>query len=375
MQLQKPRIAIVSKFSPSGGVSNITVQLANELTLHGIQTDILVVAGQSPYPERLSSRVSIHSWNRKHVYSSIFSLFHYIVTHKPDAILAIRHKAINLSLLVHRIAPYHNKRRLILRLSGHVSSSISGKSSWQRWKHLFPLRRLYDKADAIIAVSNGVAEDFIRINPRARPKVASVPNPTIPREIQKLANEPLAHPWLSPERDHSVILGVGRFTRRKDFATLIKAFAEVRTHIPCRLILLGEGAERSRYLQVAEDLNIAQHMDLPGDVENPYAYMSRADLFVLSSYASEGSPNALKEALALGLPVVSTDCPSGPREILANGAYGSLVPPHDPERLAEAMLETLNDPPGPERLQAAVSEYYVETSAQKYLNILLPDRK
>lgn len=369
------RLAIISKFSASGGVSNIAVQLANELTINNVETDILVAAGQTPYPKRLSSRVNLFHWHRKHVYSSFFPLLRYITSYNPDAILAIRHKAINLALLAHWIAPNPNSRRLVLRLSGHVSSSISGKSRLERWKHLFPLRRLYDKADAIIAVSSGVAEDFLRICPHAKDKIATVPNPTIPREINELADQSPEHPWLTQHRDHSIILGVGRFTRRKDFATLIRAFAEVRAQIPCRLILLGEGAERPRYLRLAEELNITQDIDLPGDVQNPYAYMARADLFVLSSNASEGSPNALKEALALGLPAVSTDCPSGPREILGNGAYGKLVPPQDPSSLAEAMLETLKDPPNPEHLQAAVSEYDVRTSVQKYLNILLPDRK
>jgi glycosyltransferase involved in cell wall biosynthesis len=230
-------------------------------------------------------------------------------------------------------------------------------------------------ANCVISVSQGVADDFMSICPQLKHKVVTVPNPTIPRKIHELANEPSAHPWLSKDRRYFVILGVGRFTRRKDFATLIRAFSELRAQTPCHLILLGDGAERPRYLRLADELNVTQDIDLPGDVQNPYAFMARADLFVLSSYASEGSPNALKEALALGLPVVSTDCPSGPREILGNGEYGKLVPPQDPTRLAEAMLETLMDPPSPERLKAAVSEYAVQTSVEKYLDILLPDRK
>ena len=156
-----------------------------------------------------------------------------------------------------------------------------------------------------------------------------------------------------------MIVGIGRLTRQKDFPTLIRAFAAVRKKLPCRLIILGEGKDRGGLEHLAKRLSLSEQIAMPGFVENPYAYLKRAALFVLSS-AWEGSPNALTEALALGVPVVATDCPSGPREILKDGAIGCLVPVGDPDALAAAMLATLSAPPDETLLKSAVREYTVE---------------
>jgi len=150
---------------------------------------------------------------------------------------------------------------------------------------------------------------------------------------------------------------------------LIRAFARVRAHKDCRLVILGEGRLRPELEELAQNLGIADRVAFPGFVNNPYAYMARASLFVLSS-AWEGSPNVLTEAVALGRPVVATDCPSGPRELLQDGRYGPLVPVGDADKLAEAMLETLQHPLPPETIREAAAEYTVENSARRYLEVL-----
>ena len=150
---------------------------------------------------------------------------------------------------------------------------------------------------------------------------------------------------------------------------MIRAFAKVRHQLQCRLVILGEGRERELYTSLASALDITDSMDLPGFVANPYAYLGKARLFVLSS-RWEGSPNALTEAMALGIPVVATDCPSGPREILQNGRYGKLVPVGDVDQLAEAMVTTLKSPPPSAELKSADSSYTIETSTLKYLQAL-----
>src|SRR5262249_37227290 len=150
---------------------------------------------------------------------------------------------------------------------------------------------------------------------------------------------PLSHPWFAPG-SLPVILGVGRLTWQKDFPTLIKAFALVRSRQPARLLILGEGEKRLELETIVKELGLAADVCLPGYVDNPFAYMHRCSAFVLSS-ASEGLPNSLIEAMACGAPVISTDCASGTAEILENGRYGPLVPVGDVEAMATAISATL----------------------------------
>ena len=162
---------------------------------------------------------------------------------------------------------------------------------------------------------------------------------------------------------------MGRLQEQKDFPTLIRAFALVRQGRPCRLVILGDGGGRMGLLNLIDGLGLAGDVDLAGFQTNPYPFLARAALFALSS-AWEGSPNALTEAMALGIPVVSTDCPSGPRELLDGGRFGPLVPVADAPALAAAMASTLDRPLPSETLKAAVSEYNQETSARHYLAAL-----
>jgi glycosyltransferase involved in cell wall biosynthesis len=170
-----------------------------------------------------------------------------------------------------------------------------------------------------------------------------------------------------------VILGAGRLTAQKDFPTLIRAFALARAAQPMRLILLGEGELREPLRALAADLGIAAQVDLPGFVENPYAFMSRAHVFVLSS-AWEGFGLVLVEAMACGTPVVSTDCPAGPAEILMGGRFGRLVPVGDAGAMAEAIRATLADPLPADRLRSRAGDFSLEKIGDEYFELLLPDR-
>ncbi|MGD9299694.1 MAG: glycosyltransferase, partial [Thiohalocapsa sp.] len=178
---------------------------------------------------------------------------------------------------------------------------------------------------------------------------------------------PCPHPWLDEAAQHAapVLLGAGRLERQKDFPTLLRAFAALRGERRCRLVLLGEGAWRHRLTAEAAALGVAADLDLPGFQSNPYPFLARARVFVLSS-AWEGSPNVLTEAMALGTPVVATDCPSGPREVLADGRFGRLVPVGDAAALAKAMAATLANPLPAAVLQHAVAAYRSDASAAAY---------
>jgi glycosyltransferase involved in cell wall biosynthesis len=186
------------------------------------------------------------------------------------------------------------------------------------------------------------------------------------------AKQPVSHPWFEQNR-LPVILAVGRLTKAKDYPTLFRAFSLVRQVRPAKLLILGEGEERSNLERLAIELGIQNDVSMPGFVDNPFAFMAKASVFVLSS-AWEGFGNVLVEALACGCPVVATDCRSGPREILDNGRYGRLVPVGDHEALAKAILETLDNPDFPAdrqtRLQRAM-EFSIDAAVDKYLKVLL----
>jgi glycosyltransferase involved in cell wall biosynthesis len=263
--------------------------------------------------------------------------------------------------------------RVVVSEHIHMSQRVRHLERKWRWRHLPDLvRRTYPRADGIVAVSEGVAEDLVACAGLARERVVTIPNPVVtPAALQK-AREPIPHPWLAPD-SAPVALAAGRFHPQKDFPLLLRAFARATQHRPAlRLIVLGEGAERPRLEQLAHELGIEDSVSFPGHAANPYAFMSRAAVFVLSSIY-EGLPTVLIEALACGVPVVSTDCPSGPAEILENGRFGRLVPVGDPEKLAAAILETLDAAPDRERLQQRGLDFTAAAASRRYLPILLGD--
>jgi glycosyltransferase involved in cell wall biosynthesis len=225
-------------------------------------------------------------------------------------------------------------------------------------------------AHHIVTVSNGIKDDLSRLSPRAGGKAQTIYNPVVDSDLVEKAKQPVSHPWLDDE-DIPVILGVGRLTHEKNFDLLIRAFATVATARNVRLVLLGEGKHQEKLERLIHALGVEGRVDIHGFVGNPYPYMASASMLVLSSIF-EGLPTVLIEALACGCPVVSTDCPSGPREILEGGKWGALVPVNDQEALAASIRKTLDVPHNPERLQHRAWDFSVERSVDHYLSLLFP---
>ncbi len=245
------------------------------------------------------------------------------------------------------------------------------RRAW-RWRHAPALiRHAYRRADAIVTVSNGVGDDLARLCGLPRDRIATIYNPVhFGPDLERLAAAPV-EAGLLPADGTPIVLGVGRLVGPKDFATLIRAFAMVRARRPACLIILGEEqkrGERTRLLALARDLGVERHVRLPGHVANPYRFFAKAAVFVLSSYR-EGLGNVVIEALACGCPVVSTDCPYGPAEILEGGRYGRLVRIGDPEDMAAAINATLDAPPRPEFLRARGAAFGAERAATAYLSL------
>lgn len=229
------------------------------------------------------------------------------------------------------------------------------------------VRRTYPTAHAIVAVSNGVADDLAATTGLPRDAITTLYNPVVTEDLAILAKRASGHRWLD-EADPAVVLAAGRLERQKDFPTLLRAFRRVRDERRARLVVLGEGRDRRALERSIRSLGLADDVDLPGHVANPYAFMARAAVFVLSS-SFEGLPGVLIQALAAGCPVVSTDCPHGPAEVLARGAYGRLVPVGDDTALAHAIAATLDEPRRPERAREAAARFTVEHAIAHFLAI------
>jgi glycosyltransferase involved in cell wall biosynthesis len=260
------------------------------------------------------------------------------------------------------------RTKFILRPGTTFSQRLAGKrNALRRWLTYHKLRPLFREADGVIAVSRGVADDIANITKIPRERIHVIGNPTVTPELPALSRAPVTHAWFNPVTV-PVILGIGGLRRSKDFPTLVRAFAVVRRQHPARLMILGRGGRREALLKLARELHVDEDVQLPGFVSNPYAYLAKASVFVLSSLW-EGSPNVLIEALAVGTPVVATDCPSGPRDILQGGRYGALVPPGDAGALAEAIMLTLRQPLPAVTLREAVGEHVMEHAARRYLEV------
>ena len=353
--------------SGEGGVERMVLNLVHVFAgVDGLAVDLVLLRDESRHLRGLPASVRVVRLGVRHSALAAPAIARYLRRERPDALLVAKDRAGRAALLARRLAGVPT--RVVVRLGTTLSEAIKDRSAPRRWLRYLPIRVLYRQADAIIAVSDGVAADVTATARLPAGQVRVVRNPVITPALYRDAGEAVDHPWLA-DPAVPVVMGIGRLTRQKDFPTLIRAFAALRRVRPLRLIILGEGRDRAPLEQLAAREGVGGDVALPGFQPNPYAWLARARLFVLSS-AWEGSPNALTEAMALGVPVVSTDCRSGPRELLAAGRFGPLVPVGDADALAAAMRETLDHPLPPETLKAAVAEYDAATSARRYLEVL-----
>lgn len=361
-----PDLAVLASFSGEGGVERMLVNLLNAFAGRGHKIDLLLIRTNSRHLHDLHPSIQIIDLGSRHTATSLWPLTHYLRRFHPPRLLVAKDRAGRLAVMARLLARVQT--RIVVRLGTNLSAALAHRSGLQIWLRRTPIRLLYSRIDQIIAVSEGVREDTLAVSGIEPARVSVVRNPVVTPKLYELAQQPPPHPWFA-EPHLPIILGAGRLTRQKDFPTLVRAFAKLRETHPCRLIILGDGRQASDLRSLAAELGVGQDLDLPGFTDNPYSFMAHAQLFVLSS-RWEGSPNVLTEAMALGTPVVATDCPSGPAEILQGGRYGPLVPMGDWQTLAAAMARVLDDPPDRDSLYDAVREYAVETSATHYLRLL-----
>ncbi len=364
--MRRQRIAVFISFSGNGGVERMIVNLCTGFSQRGYQVDLLLIKDKSDHLAHLPDDVNVIRLGANHAYSSLWRLVKYLGSERPDALLSAKERANRIALLARKLSGL--KIPVGVRLGTPICAALAGKSRLQQFLWFWPMKLTYRHADVVIPVSQGVADDVLRITGIDRNRVKVIRNPVISASMFELSHQPLSHPeWFDDSAP--TLVAAGRFTREKDFTTLIRALKQINLEFPCRLVILGEGRLREQYSALAAELGIQRYLLMPGFMNNPYPVISHADCFVLSSLW-EGSPNVLTEALALGTPVVATDCPSGPAEILRNGYYGPLVPMGDADAMAQAIIGVLKKPHPSEFLQRASEAYTIDRSVNDYLKAL-----
>jgi glycosyltransferase involved in cell wall biosynthesis len=293
--------------------------------------------------------------------SNLQSLARYLEQEQPDVMLAILDNW-NVAGLAKRlagvqtqiIASAHNMPSLDMRLGPNFKSRVK----------VDLMRLSYRFTDHFVAVSQGVAAEVAAIMELPKSRIRVIYNPVVSPELPALAQAPILHPWFAPDGP-PVILGVGRLTIQKDFPTLIRAFALIQPQCSARLMILGDGPQRQQLTDLIAELGLGETVCLVGFQDNPYAYLARSAVFAFSS-AWEGFGNVIVEALAVGTPVVSTDCRSGPAEILEGGKYGRLVPVGDAAALGAAILGVLAAPPDPEPGKRRSADFTIAAIVAQY---------
>lgn len=359
-------VAIFVATSGHSGVDRLIQHLVPAISGRGYPVEVLKIMGHGPHLEELPPGVRLIELETKHVYTSFPALVRYLKRSRPAVMMTDKDRVNRTAILARACSRVAT--RLVVSSGTTISIDLAHRGPYERLLQRLSMGKLYRLADKVIVPSQGVAEDMAAYTGLPIDRIEVVLCPVVPEELFSQPQPRPDHPWFQPG-EPPVILGVGELGPRKDFTTLVRAFAIVRSHRPCRLVIIGRGKLHDDLIALANELGVNRDVDLPGFKPTPYRYMAHAAVFAFTSLW-EGNPFVLPEALAVGTPVVATDCPSGPREVLQNGRYGHLVTVGDVNALADAILKTLQAPLPADTLREAARPYEIECSTTAYLKAM-----
>ena len=365
---------LVSFYLPNlseGGVQRMVINLAHGLLEQGIKVDLVIDRLEGPFVEQIPSGARLIDMKAPRLRERISWVARYLKQEQPKVMFSNMHYNTEIAILAKRLF----KLSTYVVAIEHGTPSQIERCSIRQPLHFLGLtpsrptsliRFIYPLADDIVAVSQGVAKDLARITGLPVERIKVIYNPIVSSELTEKAKEPVAHPWFAPG-EPPVVLAVGRLVEQKDFYTLIRAFDQVRKRQKARLVILGSGPQQPTLESFITELGLESDVALLGFLPNPYAYMARAGVFVLSSIW-EGFGNVLVEAMATGTPVVSTNCESGPAEILNHGQYGLLTPVGDSNALAEAIINVLSN--GAKPVDSTwLDQFTLESVSKKFISL------
>jgi glycosyltransferase involved in cell wall biosynthesis len=349
-----------------GGAERVSLLLLEEFAKAGARLDLLLHAARGENLGRIPPSVRLLAFNTRRTALDLLPLAAYLRRATPDILLA----SLNHNNIVAGFARALAGRGTRLLITQHNALSRETREI-EAWNYrILPVayRLAAPFADRIIAVSAGVADDMARTTAIPRDRFAVLYNPVIDADFAARAAEPVAHRWFGPDGP-PIFITAGRLAAQKDHATLLRAFALYRQTQPGRLIILGHGPLRQELAALAARLGVAADVDFAGFQHNPLPYYRHCAAFVLSS-RYEGFGNVLVEAMGCGLPVIATDCPHGPAEILQNGRFGQLVPVADPAALAQALSLPLRAQFPAAQLRDRAQHFTSQTAASAYLKLM-----
>ena len=314
-----------------GGAEKVASELSINLSSN-VQRRIVTLIDKINYPSN-HPPISIGFTNRNpHILNMIYMIVvgtikyrQLLKKHKPDISMSF----LVLDAIINIFSNVGNKNTRVV-ISVHTNLSMKFQNAYLRKVAKFLIQLIYEHADIIIAVSEGVKDDLINnfhINPT---KIKVIYNPFDLVKIKKLSEEKVNETYFS--KDIPTLINVGGLKEAKAQWNLIRAFSLVRTQIECKLLICGEGELKSYLEKLVKDLKLENSVEFLGWQDNPYKYISKSDIFVFTSLW-EALPCVMIEAMACGCPIIATDCKYGPREILDNGNCGIIVPPMKREYL------------------------------------------
>jgi len=362
------RISILLPDLRGGGVERIRLVLAHEFARAGHEVEFVLMQARGELLEEAQASFPVRDLAAPRARNLPLALARHLRRHRPDALLAAMWPLTGIAGLATRLSGYRGR----LVASEHVDFRNTPSFKPVERAALNHLGQIfYAPCNRVVAVSNGVADSLEEVAGLSRDRINVIHNPVRAHAPGVIGDEDrhALHGWLNAgER----LIAIGSLKRQKGFDVLIHALAELRQRCDARLLILGEGALRNELETLAQQLGVAEKVWIPGFRPNPGTFLQHAHVFVLSSNW-EGFGNVIVEALSAGVPVVSTDCPSGPFEILEGGRFGRLVPPSDPSALASAIVSSLRDKSCATQLKARASEFNPAKQAGRYLELLLDD--
>jgi glycosyltransferase involved in cell wall biosynthesis len=364
-RLAENRIALFVPSLAAGGAERVMIHLAQTFAQRGLEVDLVLATQSGTLLADVPPGIQIVDLAAGGVLKSLPRLVKYLRRKRPFALLSTLDHANIIAVCAKHLS--FSGTRVVIREAAPVALEAT---AWKGIDRYMPLgaRFFYLYADAIIAVSQAVADDLTGLTRSVLKKIHVIYNPVPVETIQDKGTEPVEHPWFQPG-EPPVIVAIGRMVKRKDFATLIRAFHKVQHTQEVRLVIFGEGEERDALETLIQELGLQNKVMLAGLTNKPYAYLRRAAMLVLSSWW-EGFPNVILEALACGCPVVTTRCP-GADELLMDERYGKLVPVKDDKAMAAAICDTLAAPTDHALLEQYVRERFSPGRiADQYLEVL-----
>jgi glycosyltransferase involved in cell wall biosynthesis len=352
-----------------GGAERAIVALAGKIADLGNSVELVIGDAASDYRSEVPASVLLTDFATRSRVVLLIRLVGYLRRRRPMVVMAALDWPNILLAVAAKLSGFSG--RIVVSQRAVVAASLDGLSAVRRRLTRFLLRASFRRADAVVSNSHAAAADVKAMLRDSEEKVVTIHNAVNIERIRALAQAPVAEDF-GFEREVPVIVSVGSLTPRKDFATLIRAFAIVREERDAHLVIIGKGNEREGIERLIAELGLGSSVSLPGFDANPYRWIARAAVFVSSSTA-EGFPNVIAEALGLGRPVVATDCPGDTSELLGNGRWGRLVPMRDAASMAKSILAALNEPEKPE-VKTRAADFSPEQNLRQYLQVLLPGR-